>query len=104
MAEGYEVLPELLGAHARTVSALAARLEQESGAARLAALPADAYGVCLPALAEMLNSLHDAGVSAVQSGASCLGAAATSVQRAAQDYATVEDGNALSLRRVKGVG
>jgi hypothetical protein len=104
MAEGYGVLPELLGAHARTVHTLAARLEQASGAARLAALPADAYGVCLPALAGMLNALHDAGVSAVQSGASCLGAAATSVQRAAQDYTAVEDGNVLSLRQVKGVG
>lgn len=104
MAEGYEVLPELLGAHAKTVHTLAARLEQASGAARLAALPADAYGVCLPALAGMLNSLHDAGVGAVQSGANCLGAAAASVQRAAQDYAAVEDANALSLRQVQGVG
>lgn len=102
MADQYEVLTEALAEHAKNVHGFADRMAQAADAARVS-LPVDTYGVCCQILPAMLNPLQDIGAAALGSCATRLDTTATNVKDTAEDYAAVDDHNALALHRVKGI-
>ncbi|HEY6424639.1 MAG TPA: type VII secretion target [Pseudonocardiaceae bacterium] len=101
MSDQYEVLTEALREHAKKIDGFADRLAQAVDAAREMSLPTDAYGQLCQMLPAMLNPLQDIGVTALDSGARRLDTTATNVKDTAEDYARVDDDNALSLRGVR---
>ncbi|MGQ0717180.1 MAG: type VII secretion target [Pseudonocardiales bacterium] len=102
MSDQYEVLTEALAEHATNVHCLADRMVQAADAARVS-LPADTYGVCCQLLPAVLNPLQDLGAVALGSCATGLSTTATNVKDTAEDYAAVDDRNALALHRVQGI-
>jgi uncharacterized protein YukE len=99
MADRYEVLTEALRAHAKKVDGCADRLAQAVNAAREVSLPTDAYGVYCLDLPVMLNPLQHLGVAALGNGGKRLSTTATNVKHTAEDYAEIDDHNALALLR-----
>jgi hypothetical protein len=104
MSDQYEVLTEALADHARKVDGFADRLAQAAATAREVGLPTDAYGLYCQALPAMLNPLQHIGVAALTSSAKRLSATATNVRDAAENYAEIDDHNALALHRMRGSG
>ncbi len=100
MAERYEVLTEALREHAKKVDGFADRLAQALDAAQEVSLPSDAYGVCCLDLPLLLNPLQYLGVAVLDVSGKELSATAANVARTAEDYAQVDDHNALALQRV----
>ncbi|MGH3836504.1 MAG: type VII secretion target [Pseudonocardiaceae bacterium] len=102
MSDQYEVLTEALAEHAKNVHGFSDRMAQAADAARVS-LPADTYGVYCQILPAILNPLQDIGAAALGGCATGLGTTATNVKDTAEDYAAVDDRNALALHRVKGI-
>lgn len=102
MSDQYEVLTEALREHAKNVHGFADRVGQAADAARVR-LPADTYGVCCQILPAILNPLQDLGAAALGSCARSLATTATKVKDTAEDYAAVDDRNALALHQVTGI-
>jgi hypothetical protein len=104
MTDQYAVLTEALATHANNVVTFADRLAQAVDAAREVSLPSDAYGLYCADLPAMLSPLQHLGTAALNSGAERLNVTATKVKEAAQDYAAIDDHNALALHRAMEVG
>ncbi|MGH4009880.1 MAG: type VII secretion target [Pseudonocardiaceae bacterium] len=102
MSDRYEVLTEALAEHAKNVHCVADRMAQAAGAARVS-LPADTYGVYCQMLPAILNPLQDIGAAALSGCATGLSTTAAKVKDTAEDYAVVDDHNALALHRAKGI-
>lgn len=102
MSDQYEVLTEALAEHAKNIHGFADRMAQAADAARVG-LPADTYGVYCQILPAVLNPLQDLGAAALGSCATGLSTTATNVKDTAEDYAAVDDRNALALHRAKGI-
>lgn len=102
MSNRYEVRTEALQAHAKHVHGFADRIAQAADAARVS-LPADTYGVYCQILPAILNPLQDLGAVALGRCASGLGSTAANVKDTAEDYAAVDDRNALALHQAEGI-
>jgi uncharacterized protein YukE len=103
MSDQYEVLTEALREHAKKVDGLADRLAQAVDAAREMSLPTDAYGLCCQPLAATLNLLQHGGAATLDRCAKRLSTTATDVKNTAEDYAAVDDRNALALHGMRGL-
>jgi uncharacterized protein YukE len=102
MSDQYEVFTEVLREHAKNVHGVADRVAQAAEAAQVS-LPVDAYGVYCQILPAVLNPLQGLGAAALGSCARILATTATKIKDTAEDYAAVDDRNALALHRMKGV-
>jgi len=102
MSDQYEVLTEALREHAKNVHGVADRLAQAADAAQVS-LPVDTYGVYCQILPAVLNPLQDLGAAALGSCARSLTTTATKIKDTAEDYAAVDDRNALALHRMRGI-
>ena len=102
MSDQYEVLTEALREHAKNVHDVADRLAQAADAAQVS-LPVDTYGVYCQILPAVLNPLQHLGAAALGSCARSLTTTATNVKDTAEDYAAVDDRNALALHRMMGI-
>lgn len=102
MSDQYEVRTEALAEHANNVHGFAGRMAQAADAARVS-LPADTYGVYCQILPAILNPVQDLGAAALGMCASSLGSTAANVEDTAEDYAAVDDRNALALHQVEGI-
>ncbi|MGH3899620.1 MAG: type VII secretion target [Pseudonocardiaceae bacterium] len=102
MSDQYEVRTEALAEHANNVHGFADRMAHAADAARVI-LPADTYGVCCQMLPAILNPLQDFGAAALGMCASSLDSIAASVKDTAENYAAIDDRNALALRRMEGI-
>jgi hypothetical protein len=102
MSDQYEVLTEALREHAKNVHSVADRVAQVADAAQVS-LPVDAYGVYCQILPAVLNPLQDLGATTLGSCARNLATTATKVKDTAEDYAAVDDRNALALHRMRGI-
>lgn len=102
MSDQYEVFTEALAEHAKNVHGFADRVAQAGDAARVR-LPVDTYGVCCQSLPAILNPLQDLGAAVLGSCARSLATTAINVMDTAEDYAAVDDRNALALHRVTGI-
>lgn len=101
MSDQYEVLTEALAEHAKHVHGFADGIAQATDAARVS-LPVDTYGVYCQILPAILNPLQDLGAAALGRCATGLASIATNVKDTAEDYAAVDDHNALALHRMEG--
>jgi hypothetical protein len=99
MADRYEVLTESLTKHAGTVDRIADQVAQAAAAGHQMGLPSDAYGRLCVDLPAMLNPLQELGALALTACAKQLNGAAAEIRATAQDYAAVDEVNALALRR-----
>jgi uncharacterized protein YukE len=102
MSDQYEVLTEALREHAKNVHGVADRVAQAAEAAQVS-LPVDAYGAYCQILPAVLNPLQDLGAAALGSCARSLATTATKIKDTAEDYAAVDDRNALALHRMRGI-
>lgn len=101
MADQYEVLTEALRDHAKKVDRITDRLAQAVDAAQEMSLPTDAYGTYLQGLPMMLNPLQHLGAAALEGSAKRLNATAADIRAAAEDYAEIDDANAMALYRTR---
>lgn len=99
MADQYEVLSEVLSAHAKKVDSFADRLAPAVDAARQMSLPTDAYGQYCQDLSLLLNPLQQLGAVALDSGAKRLNSTASNVENTAERYAKIDYDNAMDLHR-----
>ncbi|WP_026424591.1 type VII secretion target [Actinokineospora inagensis] len=93
MPEGYGVLVDELGAHARRLDALNDRLTQAVDAANQVTLGNQAYGVICQFFVPIVHMVSQPGVDSIREAATTMGDTAHAVNDTATSYANTESAN-----------
>ncbi|MBB5957684.1 hypothetical protein FHS29_004279 [Saccharothrix tamanrassetensis] len=98
MNQGYQVLVEELRGHADRLRGVEDQLHQALDAAQQVSLSGQAYGKTCGMLPPMMTFVAGAGVHALAEVAQSVAETIGTVKRTANDYETVEQGNAQTFR------